>query len=50
MFKTSLSPIVIDRVGTYDLVIDAKKTQKWNTFGYRIAGKLNRMFRKEVYF
>ena len=50
MFKTSLSPIVIDRVGTYDLVVDEKKTKLWNKFGYRIAGKLNRMFRKEVYF
>jgi serine/alanine adding enzyme len=50
MFKTSLSPLVIDRLGTYDLVIDAKKSRQWNKFGYRIAGKLNRMFRKEVYF
>lgn len=50
VFKTSLSPTVIDRVGTYDLVIDEKKTTLWNKFGYRIAGKLNRMFRKEVYF
>lgn len=50
MFKTSLSPIVIDRLGTYDLVINEKKTQMWNTFMFRIVGKLNRIFRKEVYF
>jgi lipid II:glycine glycyltransferase (peptidoglycan interpeptide bridge formation enzyme) len=50
MFKTSLSPTVIDRTGTYDLVINPSATNRWNRFGYRIAGKLNRMFRKEVYF
>jgi hypothetical protein len=41
---------VIDRTGTYDLVINPSATNRWNRFGYRIAGKLNRMFRKEVYF
>ena len=50
LFKTSLSENVVDRVGTYDLEINAGAVQKWNRWGYRIAAKLNRIFRKEVYF
>lgn len=50
LFKTSLSENVVDRVGTFDLEINAGAVQKWNRWGYRIAAKLNRIFRKEVYF
>jgi serine/alanine adding enzyme len=50
MFKTSLSAIVIDRTGTYDLEINSRAASLWNRFGFRIAAKLNRVFRKEVYF
>ena len=50
LFKTSLSENVVDRVGTFDLEITAGAVQKWNRWGYRIAAKLNRIFRKEVYF
>lgn len=50
LFKTSLSENVVDRVGTFDLEIEAKSVRKWNRWGYRIAAKVNRVLRKEVYF
>lgn len=50
LFKTSLSENVVDREGTYDLVIDRRAWQIWNRWGFRLASKLNRIFRKEVYF
>ena len=50
VFKTSFSLTVTDRTGTWDLVIDPRAAGLWNRIGYRVAGKLSRTLRGEVYF
>lgn len=50
LFKTSLSEKVVDRIGTYDLGVNNRAVRLWNRWGYRVVAKLNRVFRKEVYF
>ena len=49
-FKLSLSETVIDRVGTWDLVLKPGAYRRWRAFGYRVADKVARMRRKEVFF
>jgi len=50
VFKTSFNETITDRTGTWDLVINARATSFWNRIGYRVAGKLNRTRRGEVFF
>jgi lipid II:glycine glycyltransferase (peptidoglycan interpeptide bridge formation enzyme) len=49
-FKLSLSETVIDRVGTWDLVLKSGAYRRWRAYGYRLADKFARMRRKEVFF
>jgi serine/alanine adding enzyme len=49
-FKLSLSETVIDRVGTWDLVLKPAAYRRWRAYGYRVADKVARMRRKEVFF
>lgn len=49
-FKLSLSETIIDRVGTWDLVLKPGAYRRWRSYGYRVADKVARMRRKEVFF
>ena len=50
VFKTSFSETITDRTGTWDLVVNARAARLWNRIGYRVAGKVNRTRRGEVFF
>lgn len=49
-FKTSFNKTVVDRLGSFEMVLKPSAVSLWNRYGYRVMNKLNRMFKHEVFF
>lgn len=50
VFKTSLNPVVTDRVGTYELVVRPRAAAVWRQGGYRLAAAVHRRTHHENFF